>query len=231
LYKGFTPWTIHVVTKNGARFYFNAIFRKMLADKNGQVSGTHEFIAGALAGATEAVLIVTPFEVVKTRLQGQNIVKGQVPKYRGPLQTALTIMKQEGPFALWKGVVPTIGRQGLNQACSFWSNTAIKKYVWKTKDGDSIAPWKSVLTGMLGAIPGPCINCPMDVVKTRLMAQENAKGDVPKYRGLFHALRVIPQEEGVAALYKGLVPRLTRLCPAYGIQWLVMDQVCEYFAK
>lgn len=231
LFKGFTPWTIHVVFKNGTRFYFNAIYRRMLADKNGQVSGGKEFLAGALAGATEAVLIVTPFEVIKTRLQGQNIVKGEVPKYRGPVHTALVITQKEGPTALWKGVNPTIMRQGLNQACSFWSNNFIKKHVWKLQDGDSLPAWKSGLTGMIGAIPGPCINCPMDVIKTRLMAQDTAKGETPKYRGMMHALRVIPKEEGVAALYKGLVPRLTRLCPSYGIQWLVMDQVTEYFSK
>ena len=71
---------------------------------------------------------------------------------------------------------------------------------------------------------------PMDVIKTRLMAQENARGEAPKYRGVFHALRLIPKEEGVGALYKGLLPRLTRLCPSYGIQWLVMDQVTARFS-
>ncbi|KAF4320503.1 hypothetical protein BBO99_00007298 [Phytophthora kernoviae] len=224
LFKGFTPWTVHVVLKNGTRFYFNAIFRRMLADKNGQVSGANEFIAGALAGATEAILIVTPFEVIKTRLQGQNIIKGEIPKYRGPIHTAATVIKNEGPLALWKGLAPTIGRQGLNQACSFWSNTFIKKNVWKIQDGESLPAWKSGLTGMIGAIPGPCINCPMDVVKTRLMAQESAAGAGGKYKGMVDAMVVIAKEEGVSALYRGLVPRLTRLCPSYGIQWLVMDK-------
>ena len=63
LYKGFTPWITHVVLKNGSRFYFNAVYRSLLADENQQVSGAMEFMAGAMAGATEAVLIVTPFEV------------------------------------------------------------------------------------------------------------------------------------------------------------------------
>ncbi|KAF0687905.1 Aste57867_20397 [Aphanomyces stellatus] len=231
LYKGFVPWTSHVVLKNGTRFYFNAIYRKLLADKNGQVGGFQEFTAGALAGATEAVLIVTPFEVVKTRLQGQKVIPGETPKYRGTLGTTMTVIKNEGPAALWKGVVPTIGRQGLNQACSFWSNTFLKKNVWKLEDGQTLSPWKSMLTGMLGAIPGPCINCPMDVVKTRMMAQENGKGVSGKYTGLVQACQLIAKEEGVTALYKGLVPRLTRLCPSYGIQWLVMDQVCSYFSQ
>lgn len=231
LYKGFTPWTVHVITKNGSRFYFNAVYKKLLRGSDGQVSGAAEFIAGALAGATEAILIVTPFEVIKTRLQGQDLKAGETAKYKGILTSSKYIIQHEGIGALWKGLVPTIGRQGLNQACSFWSNNAIKKYVWKVEEGERMSAWKSLLTGMIGAIPGPCLNCPMDVVKTRLMAQEHKKGDVPKYRGMLHAMKVIQQEEGVMALYKGLLPRLTRLCPSYGIQWLVMDQVTAKFAK
>ncbi|KAI9917310.1 hypothetical protein PsorP6_012451 [Peronosclerospora sorghi] len=228
LYKGLTPWTVHVVLKNGTRFYFNALYRRLLADPQGQVSGAHEFLAGACAGATEALLIVTPFEVIKTRLQSQNIVPGEAPKYRGPIQTARHICTQEGPFALWKGLGPTIGRQGLNQACSFWSNTFLKRHVWHVQEGDALPAWQSGLTGMLGAIPGPCLNCPLDVVKTRLMAQETVGRARAKYKGMVHALGTIAKEEGISALYKGLVPRLTRLCPSYGIQWLVMDQVTAY---
>jgi len=230
LYKGFTPWTMHVVTKNGTRFYVNAIYKKMLADENGNVSGGKEFLAGAMAGATEAVLIVTPFEVIKTRLQGQDVKKGEKPKYNGPVQTAIKVVRNEGPTALWKGVGPTIARQGLNQACSFYSNSLIKKHVWKLKEGETLPAYKSMLTGMLGAIPGPCINGPMDVVKTRLMAQETVAGKAPKYRGTIHAVQVIAKEEGFFALYKGLIPRLSRLCPSYGIQWMVMDQVTNYFS-
>ena len=57
---------------------------------------------------------------------------------------------------------------------------------------------------------------PFDVVKTRLMAQEkalHAGGGQMKYKGLFHALMVIPKEEGIRALWKGLLPRLMRIPP------------------
>ena len=168
--------------------------------------------------------------MVKTRLQGQDVTKGVEKKYKGPLHTAMKVVKNEGPLALWKGLTPTIARQGLNQACSFWTNTIIKKHVWKLQEGETLPAWKSVVTGMIGAIPGPCLNCPMDVIKTRLMAQENMIGEIPKYNGVLDALHKIPKEEGVKALYKGLVPRLSRLCPSYGIQWLVMDQVTARYS-
>ena len=49
----------------------------------------------------------------------------------------------------------------------------------------------------------------MDVIKTRLMAQNKAAalaaGKEPEYRGLLHALVKIPKEEGLRALWKGLL--------------------------
>jgi len=232
LYKGFVPWTMHVVLKNGSRFYFNQIFKDLLAGKDKKLGALGEFTAGFLAGAAEAALIVTPFEVIKTRLQAQDKAKGgEVPKYRGTLQTALLISRVEGPLALWNGLAPTIVRQSMNQACSFTTNSLFKKYVWKVKEGEHLDVWKSVVTGMIGAIPGPVLNCPADVIKTRLMNQETAKGAEPRYRGSFHTFQTILKEEGIAALYKGLIPRLTRLCPSYGIQWMVVDWIMANFSQ
>jgi len=48
--------------------------------------------------------------------------------------------------------------------------------------------------------------------QTRLMAQEKGDGPV-RYRGLLDALLKIPREEGLLALWKGLVPRLMRIPP------------------
>ena len=50
--------------------------------------------------------------------------------------------------------------------------------------------------------------------KTRLQIQEKVVGSgPPKYRGLFQTMFVIVREEGVARLYRGLLPRLLRVPP------------------
>ncbi len=50
--------------------------------------------AGMSAGVVEAVLIVTPFEVVKTRLQQQE-GRGANLKYKGAIHCARTVVQQE----------------------------------------------------------------------------------------------------------------------------------------
>ena len=54
------------------------------------------FLAGLGAGVTEAILIVTPFEVVKTRLQVQKGFDASTLKYHGPIDCAKKIVKEEG---------------------------------------------------------------------------------------------------------------------------------------
>lgn len=72
----------------------------MLSDKDGHVTVSKGLLAGLGSGITEAILIVTPFEVIKTRLQQQKGLDKSKLKYRGTFQTAQTIFKEEGVAAL-----------------------------------------------------------------------------------------------------------------------------------
>lgn len=56
-----------------------------------------------------------PLDTAKVRLQLQKRVplgdSEAAPKYRGLLGTVATIAKEEGLFALWKGIIPGLHRQ------------------------------------------------------------------------------------------------------------------------
>jgi solute carrier family 25 (mitochondrial citrate transporter), member 1 len=71
----------------------------------------------------------------------------------------------------------------------------------------------------------------MDVIKTRLQAQGGSTkaGEAPKYKGFAHALVTIPREEGVRALWKGMVPRLVRIPLGQSLVWMVSDQITGAF--
>jgi hypothetical protein len=70
------------------------------------------------------------------------------------------------------------------------------------------------------------------VIKTRLMAQgKEGAGGGQRYSGLFDALVKIPQQEGLTALWRGLLPRLMRIPPGQvwgeGCVWGVGGQPAE----
>lgn len=229
LYKGLTPFVTHLTLKYALRFGAFAWFKKKIAGENstGRASNGTNFAAGLLTGCLESVLIVTPFEVVKTRLQ-QEVGRG---KYTGPIDCMRKVIKNEGFTAMWKGNVPTMVRQGSNQAFNFMAFSWLNHNVWKKEDGDGkqLEVWKTLINGLVAGSIGPCLNCPMDVIKTRLMAQETVKGVAPKYSGFVQAFRVIAKEEGTGALWKGLIPRLTRLAPGQAITWTVVMRVTAMF--
>ncbi len=56
------------------------------------------------------------------------------------------------------------------------------------------------------------------------MAQERVSAPI-KYRGFFDVLLKVPAEEGLLALWKGLLPRLMRIPPGQAIVWAVSDQI------
>jgi solute carrier family 25 (mitochondrial citrate transporter), member 1 len=71
--------------------------------------------AGLAAGVTEAVMVVTPMEVIKIRLQAQHHSMADpldIPKYRNAAHALYTVLKEEGIGALYRGISLTALRQG-----------------------------------------------------------------------------------------------------------------------
>lgn len=231
LWKGLTPFGMHLTTKYALRFGTNSFFQSLFRSKDGSLSDGARLAAGLGAGVTEAMIIVTPFEVIKTRLQQQRGLAKEALKYNGTLGTALTVAREEGPLALWNGATATVIRQGSNQMSMFYSKYMLDRHVWGKREGDGtvLTPAQSMTSGFVAACIGPVLNNPFDVVKTRMMAARG-KGD-HHYKGFFDCLVTVARNEGVGALWKGITPRLMRTPPGQAIVWAVTDQVCGHFEK
>jgi solute carrier family 25 2-oxodicarboxylate transporter 21 len=52
---------------------------------------------------------------------------------------------------------------------------------------------------------------------------------VPKYNWTYPALATVYREEGMAALYKGFVPKVLRLGPGGGVLLLVVEATLSIF--
>jgi len=228
LYKGLTPFCAHLVTKYSVRFYFNEFFRSILADKNGDVSVFRGLLAGLGSGVTEAVLIVTPFEVIKIRLQQQKGLDKSKLKYKGTLQTARTIFQEEGAAALWKGNVPTMWRQGINQLLLFGTYDIVKRHFYGDRNA-KIPLHSSMAIGLLAGALGPLCNNPIDVTKTRLMAQVSVKGQAPKYTGMVQCMTTVAREEGFSALMSGCMMRIIRVAPGMAITFATVETFIKFY--
>jgi len=227
LYKGLSPFAVHLVSKYFLRYGVNFQIRALIVGKGGETSFLQNIAAGMTAGTIEALVIVTPFEVVKTRLQSQ---KGAITgagktelKYKGPIHAVGRILRKEGVGGLWKGAGPTVFRQSTNQASMFTAYQWIRTNIWG--DPANLQPWQAAITGLFAGCAGPLVNGPSDVIKTRLMNQTASMVDVQdRYKGPFDCFFRILKTEGVGALYKGIVPRLARVAPGQAITWMAVEQ-------
>ncbi|KAJ0984067.1 hypothetical protein J5N97_002423 [Dioscorea zingiberensis] len=74
---------------------------------------------------------------------------------------------------------------------------------------------------------------PLDTAKVRLQLQKKAtSGDVvavPKYRGMLGTVATIAREEGLAALWKGIIPGLHRQCLFGGLRIGLYEPVKNFY--
>lgn len=239
LYKGLTAVYTGIIPKMAVRFLSFEQYREALtpvASPYGFSTSAITFTAGLASGLTEAILVVTPAEVCKIRMQSQfhsmmDPAQMQKRKYTNVLQTAVVLVREEGIGALYKGVVPTMLRQGCNQAVNFTAYNLIKKELMEYQGTDKLQHWQSLLIGGLSGGMGPMVNNPLDVVKTRLQKQVVTEGKPPKYTGLLQACGVIAKEEGPLALWKGITPRLMRIMPGQAITFMTYEAVSAKMNK
>ncbi|CAO1632358.1 unnamed protein product [Sympodiomycopsis kandeliae] len=110
LYAGMesTFWR-HVLWNGG---YFGCIFqvKSLLPKANGKGEELrNNFISGAIGGFVGTALN-TPADVVKSRIQNTTKVPGVTPKYNWTFPSMVTIAREEGAGALYKGFTPKVLR-------------------------------------------------------------------------------------------------------------------------
>jgi len=117
----------------------------MLRDKDGKLSMARTWLAGALTGLIEAVLVVTPVETMKTVLVADT--NSAKPRFNGLAHGISTIVKEEGIAGIYKGVMPTIAKQMGNQSIRFTTYEFLKKAIIARNPGQPVPAWQMLLCG------------------------------------------------------------------------------------
>ncbi|XP_023245760.1 putative tricarboxylate transport protein, mitochondrial [Copidosoma floridanum] len=224
LYRGLSVLLYGSIPKSAVRFGSFETVKKQLVDADGKLNAQNRLLAGLCAGACEAVLAVTPMETVKVKFI--NDQRSANPRFRGFVHGVGIIIKENGFRGVYQGVVPTIMKQGSNQAIRFFVMESAKEWY---KGGDNNKHVPKLVVGAFGAIAGAASvygNTPIDVVKTRMQGLEASK-----YKNSWDCAVQIWKNEGPRAFYKGTVPRLGRVCLDVAITFMIYDSFMEMFNK
>uniref|UniRef100_A0A7R9WMT7 ADP,ATP carrier protein n=1 Tax=Craspedostauros australis TaxID=1486917 RepID=A0A7R9WMT7_9STRA len=117
---------------------------------------------------------------------------------------------------------PTAMKQGSNQGLRFMWFNEYKRIV--TDDGQRpLTPIMGLFGGMSAGCFSTLGNNPFDVAKTRMQGSMASQ-----YTGMFDCFRKILANEGVGALYAGVIPRLGRVVPGQGIIFMSFETIQSY---
>ncbi|KAL5117607.1 Mitochondrial succinate-fumarate transporter [Pleosporales sp. CAS-2024a] len=225
LYKGLGAVLTGIVPKMATRFTSYEWYKQMLADSAGNVSSRCTFMSGLAAGVTEAVLVVTPMEVIKIRLQAQHHSMADpldIPKYRNAAHALYTVVKEEGAGALWRGVSLTALRQGTNQAANFTTYSELRAQLQKYSGTNDLPSYQTSLIGLMSGAVGPFTNAPIDTIKTRLQKTPAEPGTSATQR-IVGIAGDMWKQEGVRSFYKGITPRVMRVAPGQAVTFTVYE--------
>jgi len=169
----------------------------------------------AFGASSVATLITYPLDVVKVRFQIDR-TKGALPSI---LSQTSSIVHKEGLFILWSGIFPALIASGISWS-GFFIFMKLQKKRWSPERSGMIRDAAaSVEAGSIMVL----ITNPIWLIKTRLQLPNSP------YLGFLDAFTRIIQEEGIRALYRGVVPAL--LLTSHGVIQLTIYEELKRFRE
>jgi len=247
LFKGLGPNLIGVVPARAINFFAYGNGKRIIANNlnDGKEAAWVHLLAAAQAGIITGTA-TNPIWLVKTRLQldkssAEKAGVGQTGrKYKNALDCTMQTIRQEGIRGLYRGL--TASYLGVTESTLQWVlYEQMKKYLANRQtrliaSGRKPTTWDETVSwaGKLGAagsakFVAALATYPHEVVRTRLrQAPITVSGSGKpqlKYTGLVQCFKLIWKEEGMAALYGGLVPHMLRVVPSAAIMFGTYEAV------
>ncbi|KAL8263867.1 hypothetical protein R6Q59_021997 [Mikania micrantha] len=214
------------------------LYRQQPGNEDAELTPLLRLGAGACAGII-AMSATYPMDLVRGRITVQTDKSST--QYRGMAHALSTVLREEGPRALYKGWLPSvigvIPYVGLN----FAVYESLKDYLVKSRPFGLVEDKElNVITklacGAVAGTIGQTVAYPLDVIRRRMqmvgwkhaasvVAGEGKSKSTLEYTGMIDAFRKTVRYEGVGALYKGLVPNSVKVVPSIAIAFVTYEVV------
>ncbi|CAB4059935.1 SLC25A2_15 [Lepeophtheirus salmonis] len=224
LYAGTVPSLVGNVAENSVLFAAYGICQNLVAKKVGrckvdELTIFHNGTAGFMAAFWSSI-VLCPTELVKCKLQTMREVsslKGLPPPNLGPFLMTKHILKQNGVPGLFVGLTATFMREMPGYFAFFYSyelSREMMRPLGKTKE--EIGSAKTILAGGIAGMTLWILVFPVDVIKSRLQISGFNTS-------MYRMMADIARNEGIFALYNGLLPTLIRTFPSTGVLFLTYE--------
>jgi len=224
LWRGFQPALLRQVSYTGMSFVLYEPVRNAIAGDvpKEEIPFVKRVLAGGTAGGL-SIIMMNPTDVIKTQMQAH---KGtSTPRIA---TTVGNIYGGAGILGFWRGWQPNVARCFIGNACEIgcYDEAKTRLIAAGVPDGPLGHFGASGVAGTVSAI----FSTPVDVVKTRLMAQAGgvATDGVVQYTGVIDCFIRMPQLEGIGSLYKGFVSIAARKVAWTIVYFLTYEQALKW---
>lgn len=192
----------------------------------------------ALSGCAAVIskTAAAPIERVKLMVQNQDemIKSGRLSEpYKGVMDCAGRIMKEEGVGPFWRGNLANCLRYFPTQALNFAFKDKIKaQFKPKKSDGGFTKLGKNVASGGLAGAMSLCFVYSLDYARTRLANDtKGAKkgGGERQFNGLLDVYKKTLASDGIAGLYRGFVISCVGIIVYRGFYFGLYDTIKPMF--
>ena len=181
--------------------------------------------AGFLSGAFVS-LILTPIELVKCRLQVQDVAGPRTVNYKGPLSIITHTLKTDGVKGFYRGHLGTFLREAGGGAAWFGtyevvvahflaSHTQANSPTQSKPTKDDLPAWQLMAAGALAGMAFNAALFPADVIKSRQQTEESSAGG--KGKGFWETGRDVWKGGGVRGFYRGCGITVARSAPTSAV--------------
>jgi len=164
-------------------------------------------------GSVAADFVCTPMDVVKTRLQlSKSGVLGEV--YSGPIDCAITIVKNEKLRSLFKGLSPALCRACTYGTARFGFYEPFKGLIAGNEPAGQLSLGTKILAGVGSGGVASYVFSPLDLLKVRMQGDRSGK----RYPRLLPAFVAIAQVEGIRGMYRGSSVNVARAATCAAVE-------------
>ncbi|KAJ1414693.1 Mitochondrial carrier protein [Sesbania bispinosa] len=228
------------------------LYQQQTGNEDARLTPVLRLGAGACAGII-AMSATYPMDMVRGRITVQT--EKSPYQYRGMFHALSTVLREEGPRALYKGWLPSvigvmwgdIGSKDVTKVLipyvglNFAVYESLKDWLIKSKpfglvQDSELSVTTRLACGAAAGTVGQTIAYPLDVIRRRMqmvgwnhaasVVTGDGRGKVPlEYTGMVDAFRKTVRYEGFGALYKGLVPNSVKVVPSIAIAFVSYEVV------
>lgn len=213
------------------------LYQQQTGNEDAQLTPLLRLGAGACAGII-AMSATYPMDMVRGRITVQT--ESSPFQYRGMVHALSTVLREEGPRALYKGWLPSVIGVVPYVGLNFAVYESLKDWLVKSKPfglvEDDLGVTTRLACGAVAGTIGQTVAYPLDVIRRRMQmvgwshAASVVAGDgtikAPlEYTGMIDAFRKTVRHEGFGALYKGLVPNSVKVVPSIAIAFVTYEVV------